>query len=299
MRRQHTRKLAALLLLAGLFLVPRLIAQTPTAQSAARDSEAGWIWLEQFSGSTNSYGQVMASTSSAGYNFNSDLGVIGGIPVYFIRNSASTTSTSSVHGVGDIFAAVRLAWAMPVVNYRMTLTGAVPSGDSSKGLGTGHATYDWTHHLDHGFGKWTPFVEAGLTNSTSQVLLVQRQFASYGRAAHFEAGSALRLVGPISVSGSFYDIEPWGTQTVLSRVVAPGSPPVGAGRNGRVFEVSQQTTGGASLTRDHGFNAGIGLSFASTVEFWTAFNHSFHFNLNTVSFGVGVNVLNLIHRAGE
>jgi hypothetical protein len=299
MRRHPNQALTLLLVLAGLSFVPRLLAQTAATESAGRDSGAGWIWIEQFSGSSNTYGQVFATTSSAGYNFNSHLGVIGGVPVYFIRNSPSATSASSSQGIGDVFAAVRLAWATPVVNYRMVLTGAAPSGDSAKGLGAGRATYDWTHHFDRGFGRWTPFFEAGLTNSTSQALLVQRQFTSTGHAAHFEAGSALRLIGPISVSGSLYDIEPWGAQTVLSRVVARGGPPAGAGRSGRVFEVSQQTTGGSDLTRDRGFNAGIALNFAPLVEFWTGFNHSSHFDLNTVSFGVGVNVLSLIRRAGE
>lgn len=81
----------------------------------------------------------------------------------------------AVVGIGHVFGSLRFAWASPLVNYRMTLTGAAPSGDSSKGLGTGHASYDWSHHLDRGFGRWTPFAEAGLTNSSSQALLVQRQ----------------------------------------------------------------------------------------------------------------------------
>ena len=300
MRRNRVCALAASVLLAGFSFVARLSAQTAAADSPARDSGAGWVWLEQFAGSANTYGQVTATTSSAGYNFNSHLGVIGGIPVYLIHNSASTTTaSSSVNGIGDVFASLRFVWPTPAVNYRMTLTGAAPSGDSTKGLGTGHATYDWTHHLDRSFGRLTPFAEVGLTNSSSQAFLIQRQFASSGHAAHFEAGSSLRLIGPLSASASAYDIEPWGTQTVLSRVVRQGGPPVGVGKNGRVFEVSQQTVGGADLTRDRGFNAALGVSLAPMAEFWVGFNHSTHFDLNTVSFGVGVNVLGLIHRANE
>jgi hypothetical protein len=300
MRRNYAYALAVSVLLAGLSFVPRLSAQTAATESPAKDSGAGWVWLEQFAGSANTYGQVTATTSSAGYNFNSHLGVIGGLPLYLIHNSSSTTTApSSVHGIGDVFGSLRFAWAAPVVNYRMTLTGAAPSGDSSKGLGTGNATYDWTHHLDRGFGRWTPFAEGGLTNSTSQALLVQRQFVSSGPAAHFEAGSAFRLIGPVSVSASAYDIQPWATQTVLSRVVSQGGPSAGTGKNGRVFELSQKTVGGADLTRDYGFNAGVGVSISSVAQFWAGFNHSSHFALNTFSFGVGVNVLNLIHRGSE
>ena len=296
MRRNRAYALAVSILLAGLSFVPRLSAQTVTAESPAKDSGAGWVWLEQFAGSANTYGQVTATTSSAGYNFNSHLGVIGGIPLYLIHNSASTTTASSVHGIGDVFTSLRFVWPTPVVNYRMTLTGAAPTGDSTKGLGTGHGSYDWTHHLDRSFGRLTPFAEAGLTNSSSQALLVQRQFTSSGNAAHFEAGSSLKIIGPVTASVSAYDIEPWGTQTVLSRIVGQGGPPAGVGKNGRVFELAQQTVGGADLTRDRGVNAGVGVSLATMAEFWAGFNHSTHFNLNTVSFGVGVNVLGLIHR---
>jgi len=298
MRRNRVCALAVSVLLTGFWFVPQLSAQTAATESAGKDSGAGWVWLEQFAGSANTYGLVTATTSSAGYNFNSHLGVIGGIPLYLIHNSSSTTTApSSVHGVGDVFASLRFAWANPVVNYRMTLTGAAPSGDSTQGLGTGHATYDWTHHVDRGFGRWTPFAEGGLTNSTSQALLVQRQFVSFGPAAHFEAGSAFRLIGPLSVSASAYDIQPWGSQTVLSRVVGQGGPPAGTGKNGRVFELSQTTAGGADLTHDYGVNAGVAVSLSPAAQVWAGFNHSSHFALNTFSFGVGVNVLSLIHRS--
>jgi hypothetical protein len=293
---KHRRANALFVLAVALFSAPRLAAQT--AEATAKTTDSGWVWIEQFAGATNTYGQIFATTSTAGYNFNSHVGVIGGVPYYFIRNTSSTT-VSSTRGVGDVFGGLRLAWATPIVNYRMALTGAAPSGDSTIGLGAGRATYDWSHRLDRGFGRWTPFVEAGLTNSPSAAVLVQRQFTSTGHAAHFEAGSALRLFGPITVSGSVYDIEPWGTQTVLSRVVARGGPPAGVGRNSRAFEVSQQTIGGSDLTRDRGFNAGVGLSLGKAVELWTGFNHSSHFDLNTVSFGVAVNILGLARQAHE
>src|SRR6266446_2736813 len=108
MRRNHAYALAVSVLLAGLSFVPRLSAQTAATESAGKDSGAGWVWLEQFAGSANTYGLVTATTSSAGYNFNSHLGVIGGIPLYLIHNSTSTTTTaSSIHGIGDVFASLR------------------------------------------------------------------------------------------------------------------------------------------------------------------------------------------------
>src|SRR5438034_7143800 len=106
------------------------MAQAPATQPTAKEGDAGLVWTEQFAGTSNTYGQVTSLSSSAGYNFNSHAGLIGGVPVYFIHNSSTTSS--SANGIGDAFLALQLAWANPLVNYRMTLTGAAPTGDSSK-----------------------------------------------------------------------------------------------------------------------------------------------------------------------
>jgi hypothetical protein len=178
----------------------------------------------------------------------------------------------------------------------MALTGAAPTGDSSKGLSTGHATYDWTNYFDRKFGHWTPFADAGLANSVPNTVFFQ-QFTSFGHLLHFEGGTALSLIGPLSASASYYDFAPWGAQQVFSRLVAKGGPAAGPGGHGRVFELNQQTTGGADLTRDNGFSFGADAR-VSMFDVWAGFTHSVHFDLNIVSFGIGVNMRSLIHRSG-
>jgi hypothetical protein len=277
--------------------IPGLRAQTSTSEPPVRRSDVGWQWVEQFGGSANSDGQVMALTSTGGWNFNSHVGLFAGMPVYFVHNSSSTTGTSSVNGIGDFFGGLRFSLANPILNYRMALTGAAPTGDTSKGLSTGHATYDWTNHFDRRFGPWTPFADLGLANSIPNTLFFQRQFTSLGHLTHFEAGTAYRIFGPLSATASFYDIAPWGSQQVFSQLVAKGGPPAGSGSHGRAFELNQQTTGGADLTRDNGFNFGVDARM-SPFDVWVGFTHSVHFDLNVVSFGIGVNMRNLIHRPG-
>ena len=274
--------------------IPALRAQTTPAERR-QGTDIGWQWVEQFAGSVNADGEVMALTSSGGYNFNSHLGLVAGLPVYFVHNSSSTGSTS-VNGIGDFFAGLRLSFPTPAVNYRMALSGAAPTGDSSKGLSTGHATYDWTNHFDRRFGHWTPFANLGLANSVPNTVYFQ-QFTSLGHLVHFEGGTAFDLIGPLSASASFYDFAPWGSQQVFSRLVAKGGPPAGPGSHGRAYELSQQTTGGADLTRDDGFNLGLDARM-SVFDVWAGFTHSVHFDLNVFSFGIGVNMRNLIHRAG-
>jgi hypothetical protein len=70
---------------------------------------------------------------------------------------------------------------------------------------------------------------------------------------------------------------------------------VGAGSHGRVYELSQQTSGGADLTRDNGLNVGFDTRLP-VVDLWIGFTHSSHFDLNVVSFGIGMNMRSLFHR---
>jgi len=114
---------------------------------------------------------------------------------------------------------------------------------------------------------------------------------------HFEAGTAYTILGPLSASASFYDIVPWGSQEVFSQLVTKGGPPAGSGSHGRAFELNQQTTGGADLTRDNGFNFGLDAK-VSAFDVWAGFTHSVHFDLNVFSFGIGVNMRSLIRLAG-
>lgn len=293
----------AVVLWNSLCILP-LRAQTAPVESR---TDIGWQWVEQFAASANSDGQVMALTSSGGYNFSSHLGLVAGLPIYFVHNSSSTATTTtattttttttatSVNGIGDFFGGLRLSFPNPAVNYRMALTGAAPTGDSSKGLSTGHATYDWTNHFDRRFGQWTPFADAGLASSVPSTVFFQ-QFTSYGHLVHFEAGTAFSVLGPLSASASLYDFAPWGSQQVFSRLVTKGGPPAGAGNHGRVYELNQQTTGGADLTRDDGFNFGFDARM-SMFDLWLGYTRSLHFDLNVVSFGIGVNMRSVIHHA--
>src|SRR5579859_3923763 len=102
------------------FSTPALQAQTAPVESR---TDIGWQWVEQFAGSVNTDGQVMALTSSGGYNFNSHLGLVAGLPIYFVHYSSSTVTTTatSVSGIGDFFGGLRFSFPNPAVNYRTAL----------------------------------------------------------------------------------------------------------------------------------------------------------------------------------
>jgi len=256
--------------------------------------ERGFTLYEAFEGSANSDGVVTALTTSVSYKFNDHFSAGFGVPVYFDRTSSSTGATSSA-GIGDVFVTLHGVWKSPLLNYGTALTGSAPIGNSSHGLSTGHATFDWDNRLEHDFGFVTPFVDAGLANSVTDTRYFLRPFTSFGKLLHSEAGADLDLSRSFTLTLSAYDVLPFGTQTVFSRFVNAGSAGKG-GQHGRVFEVSHSTTGTADLTRDNGYTAGLAYSPTPYLDFEVGYTRSVQFALNTVSFGVGFNVSSFFSR---
>jgi len=92
-----------------------------------------------------------------------------------------------------------------------------PSGDKSKGFSTGHATWNWSNHIEHAWGDFTPYIDSGVGNTVSDTRHFRRPFTTFGYNAAFEAGTEVDA-GPVSLSASAYDVAPWGSQTLVSRV---------------------------------------------------------------------------------
>ena len=284
--------LLAILIVAG--------ARTAAAQGASvatGKTNGGIDWYEAFEGSTDSSGQVMAFTSSATYHFGNHFSIGAGIPVYFNRFT-STTGTTTSNGIGDVFVTLGASLKNSAVNYGTSLTGTAPTGDSAKGLSTGHATFDWNNRLDHSISILTPFVDAGVGNSITDTLFFHRPFTSFGYLAHFEGGTDVDLSHSFSLTLSAYDIAPWGTQTIYSRSVVNGVAGPG-GQHGRVFETSHQTTGGASINQDNGFTAGLSFNPKSYLDLDVGYTRSVKFAFNTFSWGIGVNLSKLLSGKGS
>jgi len=294
---------------AALLLVPQVRAQAnssaPSSNSSppvnpAMRSEDHFTWIEQFDGSSNTEGQVVLLESSAGYLFGRHLLVDAGVPVYFVRSNTTTVSgastTNSFTDLGDVYGQVRLSFLNPALNFKTQVTGRAPTGSTSDGISTGHATYDWTNRIDRDFGHWTPFLEVGLANSIPDTFVYRRPFASYGQLGHFQAGAAYHVVNWLSVAASAFDVAPWGSQTIDSRIVGNGS---GASRgHGPPFLQALQTIGGSSLAADNGFSAGLGISPAKALDFTVGYSRSTHYDLNTVSFGIAVNMRAILRHPG-
>lgn len=263
-----------------------LKADAQTGVSHSPDDDTGFASYVAFGGSHNSTGQIYDFTGSVGYNFSNHFGMDVGLPLYFVRPSSSTGGSPS-NGIGNPFADVHVKWLSPVVNFGSVLTGFAPAGDSRKGFSTGRATYDWTNHLDHSFSKLTPFGELGLSNTIADSRLFVRPFTTLGFNTHFQLGANYDLWKIISVGASGYDIVPVGQQTVFSRVTGGSAV---AASHGRVFTTNQQTTGTADIAKDHGFSTWVDANPGRYTDLELAFTRSMVYDLNSVSFTIGVNV---------
>ena len=273
-------------------------AMAQTAPPPAAQGETGFTSYAEFGGTSNSDGQIYELNSSVGYNFSQHFGVDMGVPIYFVRASSTTTGGTSNNGFGNPYLDMRVKFQNPAVNFGSMLTGYAPLADSKKGLSTGRGTFDWTNHFDHSFSNLRPFGEVGIANTITDSRLFIRPFTTLGFNAHFQGGANYDLWKSVSVGASAYDIMPSGQQTVFSKV-AGTSGNAGSASHGRVFQSNQQTTGSADIARDNGFSTWIDASPGRYVEMRLGFTRSIHYDLNSVSFTIGLNLGQLYHKSAN
>jgi hypothetical protein len=186
------------------------------------------------------------------------------------------------------------------VNFGSVLTGFAPAGDSKLGLSTGRATFDWTNHFDHSFNNFTPFLEAGLSNTVTDTQLFMRPFTSLGMNTHFQGGASYQFARYFNVGASGYDIQPFGQQTLFSKVAGGNTQlRAGAPSSRAPFQTNPQVTGSSDLTYDNGFSAWVGASPSPYLDLQLGYTRSIQYELNSVSFGIGINVGRLYHRGAS
>src|SRR5215831_11684174 len=295
------------LLLALFVLYPSGIAQSPIpAATNPTNKDSGdfsprWTLGARFEGSYSADGGVYDLGSALGYNFTRHFGIDAGVPVYFVTTPTSIKQSNpgavSGVGVGSFFTDLLLTYPNPSLNYSSAIHLTAPTADTKKGLSVGHATWNFTNHIDRAFGDWSPFLDAGVGNSILDTRYFTRPFTSFGYNAAFNGGLEYDK-GSFSLQGGAYDVAPWGNQMVVSRVFRCGSAAKCGGsgtstsRSG--FTSSSVTTGGASLTRDNGYEAGFDFKPAYYLDLEFDYSRSVPLQLNNYSFGIGINLSALV-----
>ena len=265
--------------------------------------ERGFTFYERFEGSANQLGIFTKLDTTIGYNLNAHVSFAAGLPVYFVQPSGDVTQSlgrQSASGIGNVYGQARLVAGTAGINFASTLTVTAPTGDKEKGFSTGYATIDWSNYFDRSFGRITPFGEIGFANSVSDTFFFQRPYTTQGFITHVQVGGRFQLTPAVAIGASGYAVEPSGRQTVISRVVRTqtgnsnsGSNTRGRGNQG-VFETVNSIVVSSDLARDHGMSVWLKVSPAAAVDFYGGYTRSTKFSLDTVFFGIGVNVGKII-----
>lgn len=277
-------RLFAILASLCLLAVSALGEAVAAAASKTAVEEKGFTLTETYEGSADTDGFISDINSSVGYVFNPHFSVNMGVQYLFVNPSSSNSSktgTTSTSGMGNPSLGFRYSRKGPVLDFRTGVNGAFPVASSAKGLSTGRVTFDWDNRFAHGFDFFTPFLDVGVANSVPDTRFLHRPYSSLGTLAHFEGGSEMDLGDKLSVSASGYYILPWGAQQLFVRgkKSLPGS-----------------TKGGVSLTRDAGINLGLDYNLTRFVDLSGGYSYSGYSVLNTVSFGVELNVASWLRK---
>ena len=268
-------RLLAILACSCLLAATALAEAGPSAATKTAGEEKGFTLTETYEGSADADGFISDINSTVGYIFNPHFSISTGVPYLFVSPSTSKTGATSASGMGNPSLGVRYSRKGPLFDFSTGMNGAFPIASSAKGLSTGRVTFDWDNHFAHGFDRLTPFLDVGVANSVPDTRFLHRPYTSLGTLAHFEGGSELDLSEKFSVSASGYYILPWGAQQIFIR-----------GKKSS----SGSTKGGASLTRDDGINLGLDYNLTRFVDLSAGYSYSAYSVLNTVSFGVDLNV---------
>jgi hypothetical protein len=281
---------------------PTLMAQTPNPAAVSATSNnagftPGWTLGTRFEGSSSGDGGVYDLGSALGYNFSHHFGLDAGVPFYFVNTPSSIKKNdpgaASGSGVGAFF--MDLRWNHPgdLLNYSSAVHLTAPTGDTKKGFSTGHATWNFANHIDHAFGDFSPFLDAGVGNTVMDTQFFHRPFITFGYNAQVNGGLEYDP-GNFSFSVSAYDVAPWGDQTVFSRVFRCGSAAKcnasGKSHDRNGFTTNSVTSGAADLVRDNGYDAGIDYKPVGYLDLEFDFSRSIPLHLNSYSFGIGLDM---------
>jgi hypothetical protein len=277
------------------------VAQAPAGSAPAANSEQtpGMTLNTAFDGSVDSGSRVYDWTTTTGYIFSKHFSANVGLPILFVQGTTSTGATTSNAGLGNIFGQLNFVEKNPALNFGSVATVALPTGDTSKGFSTGRVTFDWTSQVAKEFGRFTPFLSAGLANSVFDSRYRRRPYTTLGYLAHFEGGTSFDLGHSLSLSASAYDVAPWGTQKLYSRIVGKGAGGGGKSNHGRVYQNNALTSGGSSIDSDNGYNADLDFNPWKYVDLDFGYSHSVHFQLDTFSFSLGFNLSPLLRRGSR
>jgi hypothetical protein len=254
------------------------------AQATPAGEDHGFTFFEEFRGSTSNQGQFTILDTSVGYDFNRHVGLDLGVPYYFFRATPNLVAGEKHYWdntLGDPYADLRLTFENRVLNYATVLTASVPIAETGA-FSTGRLGLSWFNHFDRPIGRLTPYVNVGISNGLLDTRLISQPFQIYdsfrslGFLADGEGGMTLRVANRLIVGGSYYTLQPSGSQKVFAA-------------NGIQNFLLPNGTGTANsdLTHDRGYSAFIRFNPTRFMYIEPAYVHSLKFNQDAATVTVG------------
>ena len=283
------------LLAVNVSLLAQAQTQPSTDSRTQVDSEKGVTGFETFQGTINSDSRIYKLDSNLGWDFNKHFGVFAGVPVYVTNVPRSTTTNGTTttantsqtnSGIGNAYLGFILKAPNPILDYASSVTAYAPTGSVAKGFSTGRVGVDWTNRFEHTFHGLTPFFVGGLSNTVPDSVFFARPFTSLGAVSHLEEGAEYQLVKHFYAGGSGYQIVPFGSQKVFSKLS-------GKGKGKNPFDTSTVSTGN-DLTRENGFSTWVELEPSSIARIELGYTRSMTFDLNSFGFNLRMNVGKLL-----
>lgn len=275
---------AALLFGICLAFSPYLKAQaTPAAE------DHGFTIFQEFRGSTSKQGQFTIADTSIGYDFNDHVGLDVGATYYFFRATPPGETHVWRDRLGDPYFDVRLTFNNRIVNYATVFTATVPVAETGA-FSTGRLGLDWFNHFDKPIGRVTPYLNVGISNGLLDTRLVSQpfrifdSFTSLGFLADAEGGLTVSLAKRLVVGGSYYALQPSGSQKVYT---ANGIT------NFFITPAGVSSTTASDFTHDHGYSAFIRLNPTRFMYIEPAYVHSIKFNDDAATLTIGFDMREL------
>jgi hypothetical protein len=246
--------------------------------TSQHDSTTGWASL---------------LTPNVAYRFDKHFSFNAGTPVFAYVNASATTSklvlgvpiysTSPLNTqrflVGDTTLTGQYETHAKQLDYNVTVTVAMPTGDYMYGLGAGQVTYEFNNHFERPVGEtFTPNIELGIGDSATLTdLRVRRDYVIVGTNAHFQAGMGVSLPFNMEFESDAYEDLPLAAQTVTTTSTN--------GKKGKQLKVTSKSSQ-ESIGEDNGFLNTLDIPLNGHVTLSGFYNRSLRNKVDTAGFSL-------------
>ena len=217
--------------------------------------------------SSNGWSSVL--NPNLAFRFNRHFSADVGVPLYMYINVDANVGTAAKpvygyvakkHVFGDTTVSGHFDLSS-FIDYNLTGSMGLPSGNTDYGLGAGQVTYSFDNHFEKSLGIFTPDIEIGFGDSNILVNeRVLKPYVAVGPQAHFQAGTAVDLFWNMSFEADAYEEMPLSKDLVYSTT--------GKGKK----KVTTSTNEGPA--EDNGFTTALDIPFTRHVTLSGFYNRS-------------------------